>query len=174
MCSSDLQFKDENLVADVSRCLGLSGLPAQRLEIEITEAAVLQESAHTKAALDSLRAMGVTIAFDDFGTGFSSLSSLLRFPFDKLKIDRSFVDVVKSSESASAIVRAIVGLGSSLNLVTTGEGVETPEQLAHLRRLGCVEVQGYLLSRPRPNSEVPRLLHELNTDVEDRIFAIGA
>jgi diguanylate cyclase (GGDEF)-like protein len=171
---SPLQFKDENLVADLSHCLALSGLPAQRLEIEITEAAVLQESAHTKAALDSLRAMGVTIALDDFGTGFSSLSSLLRFPFDKLKIDRSFVAAVKSSESASAIVRAIVGLGGSLNLVTTGEGVETPEQLADLRRLGCAEAQGYLFSRPRPNSEVPRLLHELNLDAQERIFAIGA
>jgi len=170
---SPLQFKDENLVADVSRCLALSGLPAQRLEIEITEAAVLQESAPTKAALDSLRAMGVTIALDDFGTGFSSLSSLLRFPFDKLKIDCSFVAVVTSSESASAIVRAIVGLGSSLSLGTTGEGVETPEQLADLRRLGCTEAQGYLFSRPRPNSEVPRLLHELDMGVVERMFTMG-
>ncbi len=159
---SPLQFQNENLVTDVIRCLASSGLPAKRLEIEITEAAVLQESLATRNVLDDLRAMGVTVAFDDFGTGFSSLSSLLRFPFDKLKIDRTFVAGLDASDNAEAIVRAIIGLAVNLDLVTTGEGVETPAQLENLRRLGCIEAQGYLFSRPRPNDDVPRLLRDLN------------
>ncbi len=144
-------------------CLSLSGLPASRLEIEITEAAVLQHGATTHEVLAQLRALGVAVALDDFGTGFSSLSSLLRFPFDKLKIDRSFVADIGTSPNAAAITRAIVGLGDNLNLTTTGEGVETFEQLAELRRLGCLEAQGYLFSPARPNSEVPRLLREIGT-----------
>ncbi len=163
---SPLQLKSEHLAADIARCLRDSGLPAHRLEIEITEAALLQESASTLAGLNALRAMGVTVAFDDFGTGFSSFSSLLNFPFDKLKIDRSFVGAVDTSESAAAIVRATVALGVNLRLATTGEGIETPEQLAHLRQYGCIEAQGYLFSRPRPNSDVPRLMIELNAQAE--------
>jgi diguanylate cyclase (GGDEF)-like protein len=171
---SPLHFKSDDLVASVLRSLSLSGLPAQRLEIEITEAAVLNESATTFAVLDELRTVGVSIAFDDFGTGFSSLSSLLRFPFDKLKIDRSFLAALDTSESSLAIVRAIVGLGRNLRLVTTGEGVETLEQLAKLRELGCTEAQGYLFSRPRPNRDVPRLLRELGAHATGAIDAAGA
>lgn len=165
---SPIQFKSETLAADVELCLAASGLPANRLEIEITEAAVLQESRTTLAVLDDLRALGIAVSFDDFGTGFSSLSSLLRFPFDKLKIDRSFV--ADPSESAAAIVRAIVGMGVNLGLATTGEGVETAEQLDHLRRLGCAEAQGYFFSPPRPNAEVPRLLRELGEPDQNRLF----
>jgi diguanylate cyclase (GGDEF)-like protein len=148
---SPLELKNGDLAANVSRCLASSGLAANRLEIEITEAAVLQDSATTLAVLEHLRGLGVTVAFDDFGTGFSSLSSLLRFPFDNLKIDRSFVS--GPSESAAAIVRAIIGLAYNLGLVTTGEGVETLEQLTDLQRLGCTQAQGYLFSRPQPNCE---------------------
>jgi EAL domain-containing protein (putative c-di-GMP-specific phosphodiesterase class I) len=119
------------------------------------------------AVLEGLRAISVTVAFDDFGTGFSSLSSLLRFPFDNLKIDRSFV--AGTSESAAAIVRAIIGLALNLGLATTGEGVETPEHLAMLKRLGCTQAQGYLFSRPQPNSEVPRLLRELGAACADNM-----
>ena len=170
---SPLQFQNENLVTDVTRCLALSGLPARLLEIEITEAAVLQESLTTRAVLDDLRAMGVTVAFDDFGTGFSSLSSLLRFPFDKLKIDRAFVAGLDTSDSAKAIVRAIVALGSNLSLLTTGEGVETAAQLEDLRRLGCSEAQGYFFSRPRPNGAVPDLLRELNARRQNELSVVS-
>ena len=148
-------------------------MPARLLEIEITEAAVLQESLTTRAVLDDLRAMGVTVAFDDFGTGFSSLSSLLRFPFDKLKIDRAFVAGLDTSDSAKAIVRAIVALGSNLSLLTTGEGVETAAQLEDLRRLGCSEAQGYFFSRPRPNGAVPDLLRELNARRQNELSVVS-
>jgi diguanylate cyclase (GGDEF)-like protein len=158
---SPRELKNADLVANVSRCLTSSGLAPNRLEIEITEAAVLHENATTLAVLEHLRALGVTVAFDDFGTGFSSLSSLLRLPFDNLKIDRSFV--AGSSDEAAAIVRAIIGLACNLGLLTTGEGVETFEQLAHLQRLGCTQAQGYLFSRPQPNNEVPRLLQKFGT-----------
>jgi EAL domain-containing protein (putative c-di-GMP-specific phosphodiesterase class I) len=155
---SPLQFKSDDLISTVRACLAQSGLPPNRLELEITEAAVLQQSPHAQALFAQLHEMGITIAFDDFGTGYSSLSSQLRLPFDKLKIDRSFLSVVDTSPSALAIVRATANLGETLNLITTGEGVETREQLAVLRRCGCSEAQGSLFSLPRPNSEVPRLL----------------
>jgi EAL domain-containing protein (putative c-di-GMP-specific phosphodiesterase class I) len=126
--------------------------------LELTEAAVLEQSETTLAMLIKLRELGVIVAFDDFGTGYSSLSSLMQFPFDKIKIDRSFVENSETSTSAAAIVRAVVALGSSLNLTTTGEGVETPGQLASLRSIGCTEAQGYLFSRARANAEVPSML----------------
>jgi diguanylate cyclase (GGDEF)-like protein len=159
---SPLQFTDAALLSNILQCLVTSGLPPGRLEIEITEAAVLQHSETTLALLTQLRAVGVAVAFDDFGTGYSSLSSLLRFPFDKIKIDRSFLEHVETSPSAAAIVRAVVGLGANLNLTTTGEGVETLQQLEHLRSCGCSEAQGYLFSPARPNVEVPHLLQALD------------
>ena len=121
---------------------------------------LLQDCTGTLAILHSLRNLGVRIAMDDFGTGYSSLSYLRSFPFDKIKIDRSFVHELATREDSMAIVRAVAGLGRSLGICTTAEGVETEEQLTLLRSEGCTEVQGYLFSAPRPAADVERLLAE--------------
>jgi diguanylate cyclase (GGDEF)-like protein len=155
---SPVQFKQRGLVEAVAATLASSGLPADRLEIEITEAVLLHDSVSTLATLHGLRALGVRISMDDFGTGYSSLSYLRSFPFDKIKIDQSFIHEVATRNESMAIVRAVTGLGSSLGITTTAEGVETPEQLQALRGEGCTEVQGYLYSRPRPAAEVEDML----------------
>ncbi len=149
---SPLQFRDRNLVASVEAALRESGLPPSRLEIEITESALLQNDALTQDNLTQLRAMGVNMAMDDFGTGYSSLGYLLTYPIHSIKIDRSFVDGVGTKSTSTAIVRVITSLASALGLTTTAEGVETADQLRALRELGCDEVQGYLLGRPQPLS----------------------
>ncbi|MGA2999754.1 bifunctional diguanylate cyclase/phosphodiesterase [Bradyrhizobium sp.] len=155
---SPAQFKDRNLVSSVVSALEVSGLAACRLELEITESVLLQESDITLATLHKLRGLGIRISMDDFGTGYSSLSYLRSFPFDKIKIDRSFVSDVATRDDSMAIVRAVTGLGKSLGISTTAEGVETSEQLALLRLEGCTEVQGYLFSPPRPAEDVEIML----------------
>ncbi|WP_024510456.1 EAL domain-containing protein [Bradyrhizobium sp. ARR65] len=155
---SPVQFKNPNLLASVMAALESSALPAHRLELEITESVLLQNSEATLATLHALRAQGVRISLDDFGTGYSSLSYLRSFPFDKIKIDRSFVEELTSREDSMAIVRAVTGLGRSLGIVTTAEGVETMGQLEVLRREGCTQAQGYLFSRPCPAQEMKRML----------------
>ena len=155
---SPVQFKNPSLVSSVKEALKASGLPAHRLELEITESVLLQNSEATLAVLHELRAFGVRISLDDFGTGYSSLSYLRSFPFDKIKIDRSFVSELATRDDSMAIVRAVTGLGKSLGIVTTAEGVETDEQFDLLRREGCTQVQGYLFSRPRPAAEVEMML----------------
>ena len=135
-----------------------SRLPAERLELEITEGVLLVEHQATVAMLHELRSLGVSIAMDDFGTGYSSLSYLRSFPFDKIKIDGSFVRDVSDQESSLAIIRAVTGLSTSLGMATTAEGVETIEQLERIRSEGCTEVQGFFISEPRPAVEVPGLL----------------
>jgi diguanylate cyclase (GGDEF)-like protein len=155
---SPVQFRNPDLVASVKSALADCGLPPHRLELEITESVLLQNSDAARAVLNELRAHGVKISLDDFGTGYSSLSYLRSFPFDKIKIDRSFVSELGSSDDAMAIIRAVAGLGKSLGMVTTAEGVENAEQLALLRREGCTQAQGYLFSKPRPAAEVERLL----------------
>ncbi|MEY9256419.1 diguanylate cyclase (GGDEF)-like protein/PAS domain S-box-containing protein [Bradyrhizobium ottawaense] len=161
---SPVQFKNPNLIASVIAALAASGLDARRLELEITESVLLQNSEATLTTLHDLRAMGVRISLDDFGTGYSSLSYLRSFPFDKIKIDRSFVSELATREDSMAIIRAVTGLGRSLGIVTTAEGVENDAQLELLRREGCTKAQGYLFSKPRPASDVaimldrPRLL----------------
>jgi diguanylate cyclase (GGDEF)-like protein len=160
---SPVQFRKGRLVDVVANALAASGLAPERLELEITEAALLQNNEETLAALRRLRSLGVRIAMDDFGTGYSSLSYLRQFPFDKIKIDRSFIQDLERTQEASTITRAITSLGSGLGITTTAEGVETPAQLAELRLEGCTEVQGYLFSPPRPSSEVPRMLEQFNT-----------
>ena len=135
-----------------------SGLPARRLELEITEALLLDRSDHVLATLHALRSLGVRICMDDFGTGYSSLSYLMSFPFDKIKIDQSFVRGLSANADAQAIVRSIVGLGAGLRMTVTAEGVETEAELSSLRAEGCDEAQGFLFSPARPNSEVERLL----------------
>jgi len=124
------------------------GLPAKRLEIEITEGVLLTDSATALRNLHQLKEIGVNIAMDDFGTGYSSLSYLQSFPFDKIKIDRSFVTNLPDNAQSAAIVRAVIGLGHGLNLPIIAEGVETHRQLAFLAKEGCDEIQGYLVGKP--------------------------
>ncbi|MGD0723074.1 MAG: EAL domain-containing protein [Roseiarcus sp.] len=154
---SAAQFKSPGLVEVVAAALAAAGLSGRRLELEITESVLLCESKRTLEALHRLRAMGVRIAMDDFGTGYSSLSYLRSFPFDKIKIDKSFVQNIDQRD-AQEIVRAISALGQTLVMTTTAEGVETEAQLAAVVETGCVEAQGNLFSRPVPATEVPDLL----------------
>jgi diguanylate cyclase (GGDEF)-like protein len=157
---SPVQFKNPNLVASVTAALQASRLPAHRLELEITESVLLQNSEATRAMLHELRALGVKISLDDFGTGYSSLSYLRSFPFDKIKIDRSFVSELATHDDSMAIVRAVTGLGKSLGIITTAEGVENDAQLEVLRREGCTQAQGYLFSKPRPLADIESMLSE--------------
>jgi diguanylate cyclase (GGDEF)-like protein len=159
---SAVQFKSKNLVATVVSALAASRLPPTRLELEITETVLMQDNEATIDVLHQFRDLGVRISMDDFGTGYSSLSYLRRFPFDKIKIDQSFVRDLALSGDSLSIVRAVTGLGSSLGRVTTAEGVETPEQLRVLRAEGCTEVQGYVFSPPRPAREVEGLLQQFS------------
>jgi len=157
---SPVQFRSRNLVQVVVAALAYSGLSPHRLELEITESVFLAETEANIATLHQLRALGVRISMDDFGTGYSSLSYLRSFPFDKIKIDRSFVKDLVERPDCMAIVRAISGLGRSMNITTTAEGVETMEQLERLRAEGCNEVQGYLFSAARPAGELDELLRK--------------
>ena len=158
---SPMQFKHTQLVAIVARALADAKLPPQRLELEITESILLENTQETLAILGALRNAGVRIAMDDFGIGFSSLRSLSMFPFDKIKIDQSFIADLDGSEHARAIVEAVAMLGARLEMTTTAEGVETTDQLSWLRALGVTEVQGYLVSRPHPANEVPAMLESI-------------
>jgi diguanylate cyclase (GGDEF)-like protein len=159
---SPLQFRKGNLVDSVKGALDASGLRADRLELEITESVLLQDTASTLTTLHQLRAMGIAVALDDFGTGYSSLSYLRSFPFDKIKIDQSFVRDLLKNNDAMSIIRAVTGLGHNLHMTTTAEGVETLEQLDKLRKEGCTEVQGYIFSQPKPASELPLLIEGLH------------
>jgi diguanylate cyclase (GGDEF)-like protein len=157
---SPVQFKMGNLSEMVMNALAQSGLPAKRLELEITEAVLL---AHTKSTLETLhrlRNSGVRIAMDDFGTGYSSLSYLRSFPFDKIKIDQSFLHDLPFNAGSRAIIRAVVGLGRSLGMTTACEGVETQEELDYLKREGCTEAQGYFFSKPKPAGDLLELLSQ--------------
>jgi diguanylate cyclase (GGDEF)-like protein len=147
---SPIQMGSANLVPTVVNALAASGLPACRLELEITESVMMQNTDATLAALHRLRELGVKISLDDFGTGFSALSYLRKFPFDKLKIDRAFIADLTRDDDALAIVRAVTSMTKSLRMITTAEGVETAEQLERVRMLGCDEVQGFFISRPQP------------------------
>jgi diguanylate cyclase (GGDEF)-like protein/PAS domain S-box-containing protein len=155
---SPLQFRVGNLLSVVMDALKQSGLPARRLELEITETLLLEKSSQVQATLHALRALGVRISMDDFGTGYSSLSYLRSFPFDKIKIDQSFVRGLGTNNDAQAIVRAIISLGVGLGVTITAEGVETEAELACLRSEGCHEGQGFLFSHARPNAEIVNLL----------------
>jgi diguanylate cyclase (GGDEF)-like protein len=152
---SPIQFRDETFALKVVAALAASGLAASRLELEITEAVLIRDDEAALAILHQLRAAGVRIALDDFGTGYSSLSYLQRFPFDKIKIDRCFVDTVVESPS---IVQAVVTIAAARNMVTTAEGVETEAQRDLLRTLGCTEMQGYLFSPAKPAAVLKQLL----------------
>ncbi|WP_162530401.1 bifunctional diguanylate cyclase/phosphodiesterase [Rhodovastum atsumiense] len=158
---SSVQFASRGLVDAVAAALERSGLDPARLELEITETVMLQETEATLATLRQLKALGVRIAMDDFGTGYSSLSYLQRFPFDKVKIDRCFTRDLEGSRQSKAIVRAVAGMCAGLDMTTTAEGVETEAQFQVLSREGCGEAQGYLFSRPLPAGEIPALMEQL-------------
>ena len=155
---SAVQFTSRDLVAVVASALRDAGLPPERLELEITESVMLQDTEATLAMLHQFRALGAGIAMDDFGTGYSSLSYLRRFPFDRIKIDQCFVRELDSRPDCGAIVRAVAALSRELGMATTAEGVETREHLDVLARAGCTDVQGYLFSAPVPADEVLALL----------------
>jgi diguanylate cyclase (GGDEF)-like protein len=144
---SPVQFRSQHLLDVVTHALASSGLAPQRLELEITEAILLENTEATLATLDQFHRLGVRIAMDDFGTGYSSLSYLQKFPFDKIKIDGSFIQGLSDSDESSAVVRAVAGLAKSFRMTTTAEGVETAEQLRIVRELGCTEMQGHLFSK---------------------------
>jgi len=154
---SPAQLKSRNLTQLVMSALAESGMAPDRLQLEITETVLMQNTFNTLATLHQLRKLGVQIAMDDFGTGYSSLSYLRSFPFDKIKIDRSFIKDLSNGNEPLAIVHAVAGLANSLNMVSTAEGVETQQQLDQLQTVGCTEMQGYLFSRPRPASEIVRM-----------------
>jgi EAL domain-containing protein (putative c-di-GMP-specific phosphodiesterase class I) len=151
---SPVQFRGRGLLATVTQTLAAAGLSADRLELEITEAVLLEQNDTNIGTLHQLRALGTRIAMDDFGTGYSSLSYLRSFPFDKIKIDRSFVFDSISGQQGEAIIRTIAELGSTLGIATTAEGIETAEQLQLVRRAGCTEGQGYLIGRPSASSQL--------------------
>ena len=155
---SPAHFRKQNPALAVAKALMASGLAPNRLEVEITESVLLTDSEANLAILHQIRALGVRIAMDDFGTGYSSLSYLRAFPFDKIKIDSSFVRELADSPQCAAIVRAVTSLGASLGITTTAEGVETLEQLQRLREEGCHELQGFLFSRPVPADQARKLL----------------
>jgi predicted signal transduction protein with EAL and GGDEF domain len=155
---SPLQFRVGNVLSLVMDTLKQTGLSPRRLELEITETLVLEKSSQVLATLHALRALGVRISMDDFGTGYSSLSYLRSFPFDKIKIDQSFIRDLAANREAQAIVRAIISLGKGLGVTITAEGVETEAEFRCLRAEGCHEGQGYLFSRPRPNPDIVALL----------------
>lgn len=158
---SAAQFRQSNIVATVTGALADSGLAPERLEIEITESLLMQAADKTLEILFRLRALGVNVAMDDFGTGYSSLSYLWRFPFDKLKIDRSFVRDLNSDPKVSEIVRTIVSLGRTLNMTVTAEGIETAAQAEMLTDQGCDLGQGFFLGRPMPATAACALAKEL-------------
>ncbi len=164
---SAVQFRKGGLVATVKRILTETGVVPSRLELEITESVLLADSGSNLQILHELRALGVRIAMDDFGTGYSSLSYLRSFPFDKIKMDRSFVTDVCNNPGSVAIVRAVTGLGSSLSITTTAEGIETQEQFNRLKQEGFDELQGYLIGRPMTAERARVLAHAQTSQVEE-------
>ena len=174
---SPVQFKDIGLIETITDALRSAGLPANRLELEITEGVLLNDNEPTLQTLFKLRALGIRISMDDFGTGYSSLSYLRSFPFDKIKIDQSFIRDIgleqgAESGGAVAIVRAVTGLSSSLGIATTAEGVENEDQLARLIAEGCTEVQGYLFSRPYPARDVGRMISDVAQRPSNKLIAV--
>lgn len=157
---SPIQFRDRSLPKKVAEALDAAGLAPGRLELEVTESVLMQDTDSALGTLAALRALGVRISMDDFGTGYSSLSYLRKFPFDKIKIDRAFVSELDRNPDDAAIVRAVVAMGRSLGMVTLAEGIESAAQLERLCLEGCEQAQGYHLGRPMPEARVRQLLRE--------------
>lgn len=162
---SAIQFKSPTLVPTVTSALGESGLDPQRLELEVTESVMLDAGGAALAVLQNLREIGVRVALDDFGIGYSSLGYLRDFPFDRIKIDQSFVRGTANDAVGRAIVRAVASLGQSLGIATVAEGVETEEQMARVGSDGCTEVQGYLINRPMPPNQIDSFLRSRNENI---------
>jgi EAL domain-containing protein (putative c-di-GMP-specific phosphodiesterase class I) len=160
---SAAQFRDGNLPDIVANILHRTGLPACRLELEVTESLLIDSADLALTALNALKRIGVSIALDDFGTGYSSLSYLRLFPFDKIKIDKSFIRDLGADRCALSIVDAILSMGRSLDMDVIAEGIETEQQLAVLRGRHCSEVQGFLLGRPMPSDDVGHYIDETTT-----------
>jgi diguanylate cyclase (GGDEF)-like protein len=158
---SPVQFRGQSIKQDVEAALAASGLAPSRLELEITEAVLLSEDEHVLQTLRAIRGVGARIAMDDFGTGYSSLGYLAKFPFDKIKIDQSFVRGMTTQSDNLAIVRAVIGLGRSLRILVSAEGVETPDQQAMLAAEGADELQGFLFGRPQPAPSIPSTIRRL-------------
>ncbi|WP_262029170.1 putative bifunctional diguanylate cyclase/phosphodiesterase [Microvirga sp. Mcv34] len=163
---SPIQFRNRGLVQSVSNALASSGLSPHRLELEITESVLLQDNEMTVSTLHQLRRLGVRIAMDDFGTGYSSLSYLRSFPFDKIKIDQSFVREMSQRADCLAIVQSVANLGSSLGMPTVAEGIETEDQLRQVQAAGCTDAQGYYFGRPKPARELVHTLAALRHKVQ--------
>jgi EAL domain-containing protein (putative c-di-GMP-specific phosphodiesterase class I) len=155
------------LAADVARVLAASGVPAHRLMLEITESVLVDAEDRVERELAALREAGCMVSIDDFGTGHSTLARLSRLPVDVLKMDRDFVAHIEDDPRSAAVVASVVELGRTLGMDVVAEGVETPGQLAELRRLGCRFLQGYLLGRPVPAEQLPGVLAEPYADVLD-------
>jgi EAL domain-containing protein (putative c-di-GMP-specific phosphodiesterase class I) len=166
---SPAQFRNNDLAQVVINALAASGVAPHRLELEITEEMLLGHSGETLAVLEQLRMLGIKIVMDDFGTGYSSLNYLRLFPFDKIKIDRSFNDLANGNDLSLAIVQAVTRLAKVLEVPTTAEGIETKEQLELVRAAGCTEFQGYFFSKPRPAAEIIPMLR-----AERRVAASAA
>ena len=164
---SPIQFRSQSLSLKVAAVLAETGLDPRRLELEITEAVLIADDDAALVALNQLRALGVHIALDDFGTGYSSLQYLQRFPFDKIKIDRSFVKEVTRNSSSASIIKAVVSIAADRSMITTAEGVETLLQRETVQNLGCTQMQGYLFSAARPAHEIRTLLAACPAPVED-------
>jgi diguanylate cyclase (GGDEF)-like protein len=164
---SPVQFRRPGLVQLVMNALATSGLTPRRLELEITESILLEDSASTLATLRQLKGLGVCISMDDFGTGYSSLSYLLSFPFDKIKIDQSFINELAGGGNALNIVRAVAVMAKGMGIQSTAEGVETQQQLDLVRDEGYTQVQGYFVSRPLPADQVEQMLHEKRYTIQE-------
>jgi len=158
--ASAAEFGSERFFQLVTRALEATGFDPKRLEIEITETAIIEDEAQVRQAMDRFRALGVRVALDDFGAGYSSLSHLLRFPFDKLKIDKSFIDSCTGNVRSAAVVHGVVGIGRALGMKVVAEGVETAEQQQFLRAAGVHAMQGYLFQRPAPIGAIGNLVRE--------------
>jgi EAL domain-containing protein (putative c-di-GMP-specific phosphodiesterase class I) len=164
---SSSQLNCKNLINVIVGAIASSGIRPNRLELEITESILIQNTSENQSTLKSLHELGVQFAMDDFGTGYSSLGYLLSFPFNSIKIDRSFIAGLPDKKESYVVVGAIAGLARNLGMQVTAEGVETAQQLAQVRILGCTEVQGYFFSRPRPASELRRRFQRNAKDVTD-------
>ncbi len=163
---SPVQFKNTELPAEVEGALAASGLPPERLQLEVTESLLLHDTDSVLGTLTAFRNMGIRISMDDFGTGYSSLGYISKFPFDKIKIDKAFVQAIDSADSL-AIVRAVIGLSRALGIEVIAEGVETTGQLEALRREGCHEMQGFHFSRPQPLADLAATLLRIDAGWRD-------
>ena len=158
------QFRNQRLIERVRQVLRLTGLPSHRLELEITERIMIEDADGAYKTMTALKTLGVRLSMDDFGTGYSSLNYLRRFPFDGLKIDKSFTDELAESHEGQSIVEGIINLGHALSMTVTAEGVETTEQLRQLQTLMCDEVQGYFLGKPMKLNDLSVLIHNTHYD----------